>query len=653
MNKSLKSSLLFSSLLLSAATFALSNAYAMDLPEKDPAASSMRLRTLAPTQPQTFSSPEEIEKYDMHCRQIKQAEYNLESLQSELEKMEAQNTLANTAAINQYVMPQIALATKKLDALRESQPPAVIRPSMIAQLESQAPAGPSSSTKTKSEVPQILNLEKEGRKGKVEQELTEEEMQRILTVQQNFMGQFYDILPRILDWCSDLKTFYKFARLSKQHYNNIVKFICSHKGEDLERDPYFEKRVDNLIGNTDWFFYQAPLPSFVVGDDPMNIFLKNKKYALYEYYKKRGYFHTVDETLGNYKFQLLDGIPAGKDDYYNSQVTPLRIKQGEIAVFLNKKPSNSEEYTLFFRLYHTKPIEIMATEDLSTGPKAIHVTRFERILDTLQTLRESNVLRKKYTGHFSSAQQYAHTLEVERITKKLEALETAMAMNEDSKAIGKYAVLRGAIPLKLNQEIILPKNSTLAFLKIHTDDLKGTNSSYEHLHYKNLSYATIHGELSNKILTGINFSHADITQLSLDRSDLTQSNLSYTCPKKDLIKTCLQKAILDHTDLSGTSLRKSDLSNAQAPHANFCKANINDVFLNFINLTDADLSGSIIKNSNFSSANLTRAKLIGVPIECSSFEDANLSEADFTNAEIKEVKLTGAIRTNAIGLPPK
>ena len=112
--------------------------------------------------------------------------------------------------------------------------------------------------------------------------------------------------------------------------------------------------------------------------------------------------------------------------------------------------------------------------------------------------------------------------------------------------------------------------------------------------------------------------------------------------------------------LSGAVLRDAELTDSVLTGVDFSgsdfrNTNLNDVYLSYSNLSEADFRGAdltdcTVSKVSFRNANLRNADLRGLSIFGIDFTDAELSEADFREANIKNTDLTGANPEAAKGL---
>ena len=94
---------------------------------------------------------------------------------------------------------------------------------------------------------------------------------------------------------------------------------------------------------------------------------------------------------------------------------------------------------------------------------------------------------------------------------------------------------------------------------------------------------------------------------------------------------------LSHVDLSGSNLRDAYLSGADLRYSNLRGANLRDAYLKGANLSHANLSGADLRGSDLSYTDLSTANLSGAYLR-----DAYLSSADLSRANLNGVNLSGA-----------
>ncbi|MBW4523429.1 MAG: pentapeptide repeat-containing protein [Scytolyngbya sp. HA4215-MV1] len=126
---------------------------------------------------------------------------------------------------------------------------------------------------------------------------------------------------------------------------------------------------------------------------------------------------------------------------------------------------------------------------------------------------------------------------------------------------------------------------------------------------RNFSGATVEGDLSYADLSGIDLSHARLSDCYMAHVNLSGANLR----NASLIEVCLNAANLAGADLRGCRLGRTSFSGAD--------------------LTDADLRDVECHDTNFTRANLTGANLRGVDLDA-TLERANLTGANLEGASL-------------------
>lgn len=94
----------------------------------------------------------------------------------------------------------------------------------------------------------------------------------------------------------------------------------------------------------------------------------------------------------------------------------------------------------------------------------------------------------------------------------------------------------------------------------------------------------------------------------------------------------LSKVIFREADLSNAYLDWTNLSYADLSHANLRGVRLGEAALEGANLEGADLSGAVFGQTYLGKANLSHAKLRDAILTETSFDDANLSYADLSGA---------------------
>lgn len=179
-----------------------------------------------------------------------------------------------------------------------------------------------------------------------------------------------------------------------------------------------------------------------------------------------------------------------------------------------------------------------------------------------------------------------------------------------------------------------------------------TDAVIEGLTTAALSSASQQLNLSNAILSGMNFSGADLTAAIFSNSMLDGVNLS---------GAKLYGASLDDVNLEGANLSNAFLTNNRDANVGTA-ANLSGSWLKNVNLSNAQLSGATMNNVNFygsvsvgqgtcaiDSQGFTQgcASAAGATMNNTQFPGAYLYGVDFTNATIQGVQFGGAVLIGA------
>ncbi|MCP4263498.1 MAG: pentapeptide repeat-containing protein [Planctomycetes bacterium] len=122
----------------------------------------------------------------------------------------------------------------------------------------------------------------------------------------------------------------------------------------------------------------------------------------------------------------------------------------------------------------------------------------------------------------------------------------------------------------------------------------------------------------------------------------------------DISQTNLQKIYLENADLSDANLAGADLTNANLAKANLEAAKLSKANLRRANLARANFHNAYLSGSNFYDANLAGAVLVRASIVRAYLIDANLIGADLTNAnltgaDLRRANLAGANLDGELG----
>lgn len=143
--------------------------------------------------------------------------------------------------------------------------------------------------------------------------------------------------------------------------------------------------------------------------------------------------------------------------------------------------------------------------------------------------------------------------------------------------------------------------------------------------------------LSFMDLKGVNLSYADFSGAFLTGANLENSNCTYT----NFTSAHLAGAVLRNSVLAcafyGADLRGADLSGSKLKDSNFTGAKLRNA-----NLSNCDLTGIDFKWMDLREAILTGTNLNGVPLDFSDLRGADLSGLDLFSVDLETVKLDGA-----------
>jgi len=154
-----------------------------------------------------------------------------------------------------------------------------------------------------------------------------------------------------------------------------------------------------------------------------------------------------------------------------------------------------------------------------------------------------------------------------------------------------------------------------------------------------LSFLNLEGcILDNRNLSGADFNHSNLKDVSLISANLSMAKL---------YETQLAGAKLQDANLSAADLTKSNLEAVNFYSANLFGANLEGAFieavnLKYANLEDADLDMAILRGADLQKANLTDAHLRCANLRNANLEKANLERAYLVTADLKEANLDRA-----------
>ncbi|MFF7375971.1 pentapeptide repeat-containing protein [Streptomyces massasporeus] len=182
-------------------------------------------------------------------------------------------------------------------------------------------------------------------------------------------------------------------------------------------------------------------------------------------------------------------------------------------------------------------------------------------------------------------------------------------------------------------------------------------------------------DLSKSDLRGLRFHER--APIKLPEADLSDADLRVAyLDGADLHKAWLFNASLDHAVLDRANLRGAILVGASLPNASLVGADLrradmtcaewtvnqetgqaedrtNCVDMQGTDLTRADLRNAKMSDVSFDLGFLSNADLRGADLSRSDLSYTDLTNADFRGAKLTDVKLEGAERAGARGLPPE
>lgn len=129
------------------------------------------------------------------------------------------------------------------------------------------------------------------------------------------------------------------------------------------------------------------------------------------------------------------------------------------------------------------------------------------------------------------------------------------------------------------------------------------------------------------------FENADLRGAYLADSGMTKFPLFYAnLSEADLSRTVLRQALLFGTNFTEANLQDADLTEAELLEANFASADLTSAILKDADLAGVKFDGATLKSSDLRGANLEDASLV----------DADLTGADLTGTHLKGTKFRGA-----------
>lgn len=192
-------------------------------------------------------------------------------------------------------------------------------------------------------------------------------------------------------------------------------------------------------------------------------------------------------------------------------------------------------------------------------------------------------------------------------------------------------------------------------------DIRGANFTEANLRGANFSYANAQEvDFSNALINKADFSRADLSGSNFQGKLLDQ--VIFTEAK--LFRANLSRADLCKANFSGANLEKANLSTSNLSYASFIAANLSYADLDTVNLEKANLSGANLKGvnfkgsvdmdgwelsqvavfegTNFEGANLTEVDLSITVLHAVNFHRADLSGANLNQADLSDAQLVGA-----------
>ena len=110
-------------------------------------------------------------------------------------------------------------------------------------------------------------------------------------------------------------------------------------------------------------------------------------------------------------------------------------------------------------------------------------------------------------------------------------------------------------------------------------------------------------------------------------------------------RVVLTGADFSYADLQGCILTKADLRNAKLQGADLRKANLTGALLNGADLTDCDLRGATLDNAQLARCRLGHANLSGASLKNTNFAWADMSHAIVSARNLQDANVFGAVRT--------
>ena len=124
--------------------------------------------------------------------------------------------------------------------------------------------------------------------------------------------------------------------------------------------------------------------------------------------------------------------------------------------------------------------------------------------------------------------------------------------------------------------------------------------------------ATSRSRTNGKLMNRLDFTYAELRDLTLKGADLLEINLSY--------------ADLRNSNFTGTDFKKADLSNARLQQTN----------LSYTGLGEADLENAKLQNAILDRADLSKTNLTGADLRNTSLVKTKIKEAVLKNARVQK-----------------
>lgn len=210
---------------------------------------------------------------------------------------------------------------------------------------------------------------------------------------------------------------------------------------------------------------------------------------------------------------------------------------------------------------------------------------------------------------------------------------------------------------------IFGPTADLAYANLTGFDLTGVNISNADLQHADLTtaqfsgvdlhtigtgleYANLGGaQMDFANFSGVSFRYADLTQADMTGADLSYADFIFTT----LLDTDLSGANLYRLrsrDVVGTPIGLPSTFELRGGYIYGPNVDIDDWFLNGLDLTGLDLTGASAKNTMFDASNLTGTVLSGADLSSADLHDVNLSSVALDGADLTSADLEGANISN-------